>query len=122
MIFYLQVIQCNITITTTSKVYFIYDIFKWEDFSGGAVYILPLLIIFLLRSIINLLTTYFNYFSLNKFLSIITILSSVIFAFIVFFSLQESIYNFLWACCSLEAIVVVVMLSLIRFKNVVSFS
>lgn len=101
---------------------FIYDIFNWKDFSGGAVYILPLLVIFLLRSIVNLLTTYFNYFRLNNILSMITILSSVIFAFLLFYSLQQSIYHFLWASCSLEAIVVVAMLLLIRFKNVISFS
>lgn len=101
---------------------YFYIIFEWSEFLDGFIYILPLTLIYYIRSLINLLTTYFNYFGLNNLLSIITLTSSIIYLIVSYYGLQNSVYNFLWLSCILEGLIFLVMFLDIIRRNDFSFS
>lgn len=56
---------------------FIYFVFDWGDYEDGKIYARLLSVVFFLRSVPNLLTTYFNFHNLNMLLSKITFLTSL---------------------------------------------
>lgn len=101
---------------------YFYIIFGWSEFLDGFIYILPLTLIYYIRSLINLLTGYFNYFGLNKLLSIITLISSIIYLIVSYYGLQNSVYNFLWLSCILEGLIFLFMFLDIIRRNDFSFS
>ncbi|MDA9026943.1 oligosaccharide flippase family protein [Flavobacteriaceae bacterium] len=55
----------------------IYSVFDWGDYEDGKIYARLLSVVFFLRSIPNLLTTYFNFHNLNILLSKITFITSL---------------------------------------------
>lgn len=66
----------------------IYTVFDWSNYEGGKIYARLLSVVFFLRSIPNLLTTYFNFHNLNILLSKITLLISLFYAIFGIISLK----------------------------------
>lgn len=97
---------------------YIYLFLRWESFMTGIPWIKFLLMIYISRAGINLLTSFFNYYRLNRVLSIVTISSSVLYlSGSLYFLNVNSIEFFLKFSVALESLVFI-SLTLILLKRI----